>query len=258
MEFSNDPQRHRPVYVSLRFRILIAVILALFSMEAGTDTIHMGAFSQAAAGGRFPDGWRVTEILGRKPSTFRLVDDGGSTVVRIDADASSATLIRPIKVDPAAYPYLGWRWRVGKLIDKADIYSKQGDDFPARLYVMFDYPMDKLSALDRGKLKIARAIYGDQVPAAALCYVWDKKAPIGTTVWNAYSDRVRMIVLRSGEAEINRWITEGRNIAKDFRTAFGEDPPNISGVAIAADTDQTGETATSWFGDILFTDWPSN
>jgi hypothetical protein len=67
-----------------------------------------------------------------------------------------------------------------------------------------------------------------------------------------------MIVLRSGEAEINRWITEGRNIAKDFRTAFGEDPPNISGVAIAADTDQTGETATSWFGDILFTDWPSN
>jgi len=88
--------------------------------------------------------------------------------------------------------------------------------------------------------------------------VWDKKAPTGTTVWNAYTDRVRMIVLRGGKTGIDQWIDEERNLQKDFRAAFGEDPPEISGVAIAADTDQTGEATTSWFGDILFTDRPSN
>jgi len=64
---------------------------------------------------------------------------------------------------------------------------------------------------------------------------------------------VRMIVAESGAANLGKWVTIRRNVAADFRTAFGEDPPAISGVVLATDTDNTGESATAYYGDIRFT-----
>jgi hypothetical protein len=43
-----------------------------------------------------------------------------------------------------------------------------------------------------------------------------------------------------------------RNIVEDYRKAFGEEPPMISGVAIMTDTDNTGESVTAYYGDIRF------
>jgi hypothetical protein len=90
------------------------------------------------------------------------------------------------------------------------------------------------------------------VPAAALCYVWDGKLPAGTGLWSAYTDRVRLVVVESGPGRLGQWVAEKRNVAADFRAAFGEAPPRISGIAIAADTDQTGAKVRAWIGDIRF------
>ena len=184
---------------------------------------------------------------------FTLAGSDGVTVMQMDASDAGASLFRPIRIDPNRSPGLSWRWRVQNLDDAgADLRRKQGDDVPARLYVMFDYPLDRLSLIERAKIALARSVAGDVVPAAALCYVWDGTLPAGTTLWNAYTDRVRMIVVESGAARRGEWVSEERDVAADFRAAFGEEPPPISGVAIAADTDQTGETVRAWFGDIRF------
>jgi hypothetical protein len=47
-------------------------------------------------------------------------------------------------------------------------------------------------------------------------------------------------------------VTEERNVLEDYRKAFGEDPPLINGVAIMTDTDNTGESAVAYYGDIWF------
>jgi hypothetical protein len=62
-----------------------------------------------------------------------------------------------------------------------------------------------------------------------------------------------MIVVESGGARVGEWITYRRNLAEDFRKAFGYDAPLVSGIAVMTDTDNTGEKATAWFGDIRFT-----
>jgi len=90
------------------------------------------------------------------------------------------------------------------------------------------------------------------VPLAALCYVWDGKAAAGTSVWSAFTDRVRVIVAESGGANLGKWVTIRRDVAADFRAAFGEEPPDISGVVLATDTDNTGESATAFYGDVRF------
>jgi hypothetical protein len=41
-----------------------------------------------------------------------------------------------------------------------------------------------------------------------------------------------------------------RNLLDDYRQAFGEEPPNVGAIAIMTDTDNTGETAVAWYGDI--------
>ena len=100
------------------------------------------------------------------------------------------------------------------------------------------------------KLRLARSLHGVEIPAAALNYVWDNRYPIGTIQPNAYTDRARLIVVESGDAKAGQWVTETRDIAQDFRAAFGEEPPDVVGIALAPDTDNTGETATAWYGDI--------
>ena len=62
----------------------------------------------------------------------------------------------------------------------------------------------------------------------------------------------RAIVLRSGEQGAGRWQSEARDLQADFRAAFGEPAPRVSGVSLSADTDNTGERVEARFGDILF------
>jgi hypothetical protein len=89
-------------------------------------------------------------------------------------------------------------------------------------------------------------------PLDAINYIWESKAPVGTMVPNPYTDRVMMFVVESGSAKLNLWVNEERNVYEDYKKAFGEEPPMISGVAIMTDTDNTGESATAYYGDILF------
>jgi hypothetical protein len=216
------------------------------------EEILVGPFSSGSAGGAFPAGWRIATLPNVAATGFSMVDKDGVIAVQMDAANAAATLHRPVHIDPADTPILRWRWRVRNLIEGADLKRKQGDDLPARLYVMFDYPLDRLSFIERVKITLARSVSGTPLPAAALCYVWDATLPASTTLRNAYTDRVWMIVVRSGSRRLDRWVMEERDVAADFRSAFGEEAPPITGIAVAADTDQTGETVRSWFGDISF------
>jgi hypothetical protein len=61
-----------------------------------------------------------------------------------------------------------------------------------------------------------------------------------------------MIVVESGLDRVGQWIEEQRNVYEDYKQAFGEEPPLVNGVAIMTDTDNTGEEATAFYGDIGF------
>ncbi len=234
-----------------RFAYILAAVV-MTATSALAEEVVVGAFSSASPGGAFPSGWSVANLARVDPTRFRMVDIDGVTVVQMDASNAAGTLYRPIRIDPHKTPTLRWRWRVRELVEGGDLYEKRGDDSAARLYVMFDYPLEKLSWIDRGKILLARSVAGDILPAAALCYLWDSKLTEETQLWNAYSDRVRVIVAEGGARRLGQWVSEERNVAADFRAAFGEEAPPISGIAIAADTDQTGETVRAWIGDISF------
>lgn len=233
--------------------LLLAAAIACGAACAADDLLTVAAFSAARPGGALPAGWAPIEASNIKVRTrYSLVDDGGSTVLRADSAAGASGLSRQFRINPAEFPWLRWRWKINNVIAQADLRTREGDDFPARLYVMFDYPLEKLSFIERNKLRLARALFDPHLPAATLCYVWDGKAPAGTIAPSAYTARVKVIVVESGAARVRQWVDVERNIARDFRAAFGEEVPPVSAIAIATDTDNTGAAATSFFGDIFF------
>lgn len=229
---------------------------AVFTHAQAMETKATAApspFSEEKIVGGIPDGWRpFTPSAKLKPTRYALVRDGNTMVVRADADASMSGLAHAVRIDPAETPLIQWRWRVERPLKTADMTTKAGDDYAARLYVLFDYDVSKLPFLTRTKLKLAKALHGTDVPAAALNYVWDNRQPVGTIRANAYTDRARMVVVESGADKAGQWVTVTRDLAADFRAAFGEEAPPVTGVVIATDTDNTGERATAWYGDIRF------
>ena len=200
--------------------------------------------------GDVPPVWRETGFRQRDRTRYRLVEKDGDVVLAASSTAAVAGLATELKVDPMEFPFLTWRWKVGNLLQNSDLTKREGDDFPARVYVIFDYDRRRLPLGTRMKMSMARLLYGAEIPAAALCYVWDSTAPEETFAPNAYTDRIQMIVVRSGPDQVNQWVTETRNVLADYQKAFGEPPPMISGIAVATDTDDTGESAEAWYGDI--------
>jgi hypothetical protein len=182
-----------------------------------------------------------------------LAADDGVTVLRIHAVAASGAAAFPMSADPAATPILAWRWKVDRALEGATWGTRGGDDFAARVYVSFDVPVRSLPFLAQARIRVARFLYGDDVPTAAICYVWANRVAVGTSAWSPYTDRVRVIVVESGERNAGRWQAHSRDVDHDFRAAFADwkgPTPRVTGVAAASDTDQTGESVTAWFGDL--------
>jgi Protein of unknown function (DUF3047) len=230
---------------------LLALVFSDYAFSS--DVIEVGKFSDAKAGDKLPPHWKPLAFKKiEKHTTYTLVKDGDTVVVKAVAKASASGLTREIKINPKEYPVVQWRWKVSNILKKGNVKRKDGDDYPARIYITFKYDPSKLSFAQKAKYNTVKLLYGQYPPLGAINYIWESKTPKGTMVPNPYTDRVMMIVVESGEADLNKWVKEERNIYEDYKKAFKDDPSEISGVAIMTDTDNTGESATAYYGDIIF------
>jgi hypothetical protein len=247
--------RHAACALAVSGLVVAAAAAAAPAQGAGDRSrgSPLAAFS-AAAGAEPPAPWRLVTLPKIPRHTrYRIEELEGQRVLRMQADASYASLLHPLDHDTAAAPVLQWRWRVEQLVAGADLTRREGDDTPARLCVLFDVPAARLAFGVRMQLRLGRALFDPQLPAASICYVWDGTLAPGTWLPNAHTERVQMLVLRRGEP--GRWHAERRDLRADFARAFpaeaaGGFVPRVVGVAIAADGDNTGGTALAWFGDI--------
>jgi len=230
---------------------LAAFPVALFAQSS--SFLEVGKFSAAPEGTALPDGWKpLTFKKIEKHTVYTVVKDGDTVAVKAVSEASASGLTREIRINLREYPILQWRWKVANVLQKGDVTKKEGDDYPARIYITFEYDSSKVGFFDKAKYETVRLLYGQYPPLAAINYIWESKAPKGAVVPNPYTDQVRMIVVESGADRLSQWVSEERNVDEDYKKAFGQEPPLISGVAIMTDTDNTGESATAYYGDIAF------
>lgn len=209
----------------------------------------------AGQGTQPPAAWRFATLPGKTPTRFEVTQLDGHRVLKVQASDSYGNLVQRVQVPLEAASTLSWRWRVDKFIEGADIHVRSGDDGAAKLCVFFDLQTDRLPVGEQLRLAAARKVSGEDVPSETLCYVWDAKAPVGETVVNAFTRRIRMMVLRSGPASsADGWVTEQRSLLADYRRAFGDEAggatPDIAAIAISADADNTHGSGLAYFTDL--------
>lgn len=232
-------------------RALFASLCLVVLAGWGGGTILVGAFSQGTPG-ELPADWRPMAIGDEAASRYELVRDGERerTVVRADAEASASGLVRPLTVDARSHPVLEWEWKIEGVIPEGRMGRKDGDDFPARIYVTFAYDPKNLSFGERLKYEALRAFTSFDIPLRAVSYVWANHPDETDPAPNPFTDWVMMVPVRSGPGRAGEWVAERRDLYEDYRRLFGEEPPPISGIAIMTDADNTGGTATAYYGDI--------
>ena len=237
----------------LGLHVLLILAVASVGHADSPPVLAVGKFSEAMEGSALPDGWKpLTFKKIEKHTVYTVVKDGDTAAVKAVSEASASGLTREITINLKEYPIVQWRWKVANTLKKGDVTRKEGDDYPARIYITFEYDSSKVGFFDKAKYEAVKLLYGQYPPLAAINYIWESKAPKGTVVPNPYADQVKMIVVESGPDRLNQWVSEERNVYEDYKKAFGDEPPLISGVAIMTDTDNTGESATAFYGDIVF------
>jgi len=201
---------------------MTALSLAVL-VSAGVDTISFGSFTKSGLAG-----WSTKSFKGQ--TDYRIVEDAGRKVLQARSRGTASGLVFETGYDPAEYPLLSWQWKIDHVIAKGDSRTRAGDDYAARIYVIFPhwfFPKTK-----------------------TLNYIWSNRLPKGAVQPNVYTSNAVMIAVQSGNAMAGQWVSEKRDIIEDYRRAFGEDPPHVGAIAIMTDTDQTGESAIAWYGDI--------
>jgi len=220
-------------------------VTAVRAAEQGDETVALGRFDRGTAG------WSTVPIDRKVPLTrYQLTRRDGIAAIEAHADRSQALFVRDVDVALEQTPVLCWRWRVAEVIARADIRTRKGDDQAARILVGLTLPRETMSLGTRIKLSLGRTRFGKLLPDGALNYVWDNKAAVGTIVPNAFTDRARMIVLQSGNGEAGKWVSERRDVLADMQRQFGTAAGQMTLIALATDTDNTGGVADAAYADV--------
>ena len=190
---------------------------------------------------------------GEKPTVYRVAQVRGRMAVEARVDSSMSLMARPIEINLAEKPVLCWRWYVDGPV------AEGRHDAPERrrlccpsIYIAFDMPDSALSGSTKFKLKMARAMFGKNVPDAAVVYVWDNRHPVGTARKSSYTDRSQLVVAETGAGRAGSWVTERADVAADFAKAFGNKPGKPVQLAVASDGDNTKSKGRAAFADIHF------
>lgn len=211
-----------------RVLLVAGLLIPLLTVLGRTSELAVIVLNTLSwGGGGLPPGWQIKVTHGRPEVSA--CSDVPASCVRLKSVRSSFALERGMDVDPHQTRYLTWKWKVTQLPAGGDFRRTATDDQAAQVLVAF---------ADR----------------RVLTYIWDTSAPKGTEQSASAIPLVHIyaVVCESGAADANRWVTEARDVSADYERAYGRTAPMIKGLRLQINSQHTGTTAESYFGDVSF------
>ena len=238
--------------------VSVAVLAALLpGLLAGAQAASLAPLLQ---GGGINSLWRVATLPNQRAPVTQFAPEqvAGRAALRLQAQGSYGNLLHDL---PAATVFaegqrLAWSWRLQKPNASIDLHKKTGDDSPAKVCLSFAVPLERVPFGERQQLRMAQALSGIDLPTATLCWVWGGPEAKQALVDNPYTRRVRAIVLRNAGDALDTWLDESRDIAADFKRAFGDESPALpaaTAVLVGADADNTRAHSVAFVADLRIT-----
>ena len=209
---------------------------------------------QEAGVSALPQDWSVRELPGKAGTQYSMNERANRPCVQAHAQSSASLLRRRLSLPVERLQEVRFDWWIDRFESSRELEDPDVDDSPASLVLAFDGDVAQLSLRNRMLFELAHSIMGEAPPFATLMYVWDAKAAPGTVKVSPRSDRIRKIVIGSGHDRRGGWMRFTRNVAEDYRLAFGEVPGPLIGAALMTDADNGRGSAQACYGPVQFLD----
>lgn len=216
-------------------RLLPLVLLVLLTPAWAADRVVIEDWKKPPLGAKgIPPDWKGQD-WGSPAYDMTIEENDAHRILHLRSKDESSTVSKDIKgkVDLKQTPILEWSWKAVALPHGGDSRKKGLDDQAAQLYVVWPR-------------------FPEALRSRIIGYVWDTTAPVGTIVKSEKTGTVTYIIIRSGKADLGKWLTERRNVREDFKRIYGEEPENPGAVSIAIDSNDTTSSAESFMGAIVF------
>jgi len=188
--------------------------------------------------------WESFEFSGNTRNTdYQIVSQDTLSYLQAISQSSASGLIHKIRFNAREYPALQWRWRVEHANCDVDGRKKSGDDYPLRIFVLFEDDSTGFSFWESIGNSAIRLLYGFDVPESSLCFVWTDIVYDERYFNNPHSDRVKIIPMTAEGNTINKWVTNQIRIDSIFQDIYDRSCPAKAALAIMSDTDNTGGSA---------------
>ena len=194
--------------------------------------------------------WEQFLLVGKRNEPFEPTRSLGQDALGVQANNSVSILRQRFADGLPAVGRLAFSWKVDALPVESDLRDPQAEDAPVRIVLAFGGDRSLLSARTHRLSELSRLLTGEELPYATLVYVWSAREPLETVVHNPRTDRIRKLVVETGEKSLGQWLQYERDVRKDFIRAFGEDPGSLFAVALMTDTDNTSSQLQAWYGSL--------
>jgi hypothetical protein len=206
-----------------------------------TLVLCLAASAASAAGPvRFDDAWQEQRFA--LFSSNRYAFGGDRLGVRSDGTVSLVWTRLP----EAGWGARGasWRWSVERSVPATDLRLKGGDDRNLAVYFVF---LPEAEARASGRDGIRRLLEAEA--ARVLVYVWGGPDGQPRLQDSPYlGARGKTVALRpAGTGTLRETV----DLAADHRAAFGTAPGALVGIAVSADSDDTGTAIRAEIGDLV-------
>ena len=179
-------------------------------------------------------GWWRVSYFGVPPTRYM---PSGRGMIKAESLGSRASLFRRVDDKEKDFPILAWKWKISNVVRSAIESRKDRFDAAARVMVVF------------GKGGFFSGIEGMEPRGVKIEYIWATHLPKGHVFDHPGEGDCKVFVLESGEKKAGDWMSEERNLVKDFKMAFGTEAPDRSAIGLQTDTDHSNEKVTAFYSE---------
>lgn len=242
-------------YLLLIFSILLCLSLyPKLEADENLTFIDLNLSSKNYEKGKVPKGWELRKRLSStKGAEAKWVIEDDVQAVRLHSRGTLTFLEKTVDIDIKEYPIVTWKWKVKNILQGIDESMVEGDDHPIRIFFVFDPDASKQSFWFRLK----RVLYLDRIHGHPFGgrfteYLWSSHLQSGNIINDPKKPWQKLIVIEGGSKNLGKWLSYERNLYKDFKELYGEEPRRLIFIGILNDTDQTGQDAVSYIADLMF------
>lgn len=219
-----------------RSLIVALAVLALAAVASAASEVVIEDWKAYKVGTTgLPGEWKPQNWGSPNYQNIKIADDDGRRALHLRSANDSSTINREVKgkVNLKDTPILEWQWKAIVLPKGGNSCKKSTDDQAGQLFLLWPR-------------------FPEAVRSRIIGYVWDTTQPVGTICKSEKTGMVTYIVVRSGPADLNRWVTEQRNVVDDFRRIYGEAPDDPAVLSLSIDSNDTNSTSEAMIGGIRF------